>query len=579
MQHSARQSILCVLSIVAASLVFVLGEGRRSHPPSATANDTLVIATTVEPTTLHPVFGNDRMATVEILGTLFEPLTLYDDQHRLIPCLATEVPTHANHGLRELPEEEAARRGGRMETIWHLRSDARWSDGMPVTADDFIFTFELVMNDQVPAVSREVETRIAKMESRDGGRTLVVLWKEPYAFAHEGHRHLVIPRHIEEPRLLALAPEEQKEYEHAAFNHRPIGNGPFQLVRWDPGRLMVLERQPYWRGPGPLLSRIIYRFLPESETVLANLDTGRIGAVSPMALDFDLGLEYDLRAKARGDSTYQTHIQPGLWWEHIDFNTENPVTADKRVRQALALGLNRRALAETLALGEQALTDTWLPPLHPAAFPAPGRLHPDLPRYPYDPQRAAQLLDEAGWHTDVDRMRRKDGRRLQLTLTYIPGEPLTDRVAQLAQADWRRLGVELNLRLLDVTKFDEASAENRAYQGLSLYPWVMDPSADGITFWTSTNIPTDENPTGQNASRWRNQQSDELLQRAAQSLDPRKRVELMRSQQRIWAEELPAIPLFFKPEISIRHRNLHGWRPTGTDTPITWNCSEWHWER
>lgn len=574
-----RHSFLCFIFIAAGSLIFVLGESRRSQLTEVITNDTLVIATTVEPTTLHPVFGNDRMATVEILGTLFEPLTLYDDQHHLIPCLATEIPTRSNQGLRELSEEEASRRGGRMESIWHLRAGARWSDGMPVTAEDFIFTFELIMNDQVPAVSREVETRIAKMESRDEGRTLAILWKEPYAFAHEGHRHLVIPRHIEEPRLLALSPEDQKEYEHTSFNHRPIGNGPFQLVRWDPGRFMVLERQPFWRGPGPLLARIIYRFLPESETVLANLDTGRLGAVSPMALDFDLGLEYDLRAKARGDSTYQTHIQPGLWWEHIDFNTENPITADKRVRQALTLGLDRRALVETLALGEQARTDTWLPALHPAAFPAPGLLQPDMPRYPFDLQRAARLLDEAGWRAENDGIRRKDGRLLQLTLTYIPGEPLTDRVAQIVQADWRRLGVELNLRLLDVKKFDEASAENRAYQGLSLYPWVMDPSADGITFWTSTNIPTEENPSGQNACRWRHPQSDELLQRAAQSLDPRERVELMQAQQRIWAEELPAIPLFFKPEISIRHRNLQGWRPTGTDTPITWNCAEWHWAR
>jgi len=106
----------------------------------------------------------------------------------------------------------------------------------------------------------------------------------------------------------------------------------------------------------------------------------------------------------------------------------------------------------------------------------------------------------------------------------------------------------------------------------------MDPSADGITFWTSANIPTEDNPTGQNACRWRNSRSDELLQAATETLDPLERRSLLWQHQAIWAEELPAIPLFFQPEISIHHHRLQGWRPTGTDTPVTWNCSEWRWE-
>src|SRR5262249_21353088 len=154
-----------------------------------------------------------------------------------------------------------------------------------------------------------------------------------------------------------------------------------------------------------------------------------------------------------------------------------------------------------------------------------------------------------------------------------------DRIAQMVKEDWRSLGVDLILRPLEVKQFGENSAANRAYQGLSLYHWVMDPSADGITFWTSANIPTEEQPTGQNVCRWRNARSDDLLTQAAQTFDAARRRDLLLEQQRIWAEELPAIPLFFKPEVSVRHRALQGWRPTGTDTPITWNCCEWHWRR
>src|SRR5262249_18107109 len=222
----------------------------------------------------------------------------------------------------------------------------RWSDGVPVTAEDFIFTFQLIKHPAVPAISREVEDRIVRMEARDDGRTLVVLWEKPYAFAHEGHRHLVIPRHVEEPWFQELA--DKKTYERTPFNRHPIGNGPYRVVEWAFGRHLVLERQPFWHGPAPAFARLIYRFIPEPETVLANLDTGRLGAVSPVALDHDLALEFAQRARRRGDPTYVVTSQPGLYWEHIDFNLENPITTDKRVRQALTCGLNRRAMCATL---------------------------------------------------------------------------------------------------------------------------------------------------------------------------------------------------------------------------------------
>src|SRR4029077_14803042 len=137
--------------------------------------------------------------------------------------------------------------------------------------------------------------------------------------------------------------------------------------------------------------------------------------------------------------------------------------------------------------------------------------------YPYDPLRAAELLDAAGWMLGENGLRRKDGRPLRLPLKYPIGEPLTDRAAQMIKEDWRYLGVEVNLVPTEPKQFDESSAANRNYLGLSLYPWIMDPSADGMTFWTSAQIPTDVNPSGQNNCRWRNAASDDLLSRATRT--------------------------------------------------------------
>jgi len=176
-----------------------------------------------------------------------------------------------------------------------------------------------------------------------------------------------------------------------------------------------------------------------------------------------------------------------------------------------------------------------------------------------------------------DGQRLKNGQVLRLTLAYQAGEALLDRVAQLAKEDWRRLGVVVELLPMDSKTFDESTSGNTAYRGLSLYPWVMDPSADGMTFWTAENIPTESNSTGQNVCRWRNPESDDLLRRATETLDPVLRRELLMRQQRIWADELPAMPLFFHDEISVHRSELEDWRPTGSETPVTWNCASWRW--
>src|SRR5262245_4151024 len=113
MKFRLRRTYVLCGSCLLAILLAVLGEWRRWRSREYSTPDTLVLATTVEPATLHPVFGVDRMSAVEVLVALFEPLTVYDDRRQLLPCLAAEVPTPANGGIRLLTDEEAQARGGR----------------------------------------------------------------------------------------------------------------------------------------------------------------------------------------------------------------------------------------------------------------------------------------------------------------------------------------------------------------------------------------------------------------------------------------------------------------------------------
>jgi peptide/nickel transport system substrate-binding protein len=156
------------------------------------------------------------------------------------------------------------------------------------------------------------------------------------------------------------------------------------------------------------------------------------------------------------------------------------------------------------------------------------------------------------------------------------GNATRERIEQRLQSEWRKLGIELEIRNQPAKLFFSETLRRRSFSGLAMYTWTLDPMHDSSTLWRCDQIPTAANGwRGQNYPGWCNEEVTALHQQIERELDEQKRTELMMRQQMLWADALPALPLFFQLEPSVTIKRLRGWKPTGTLVPVTWNATAW----
>ncbi|MGP4024098.1 peptide ABC transporter substrate-binding protein [Actinomadura sp. 3N407] len=538
--------------------------GSRSPSPlPALDSDTVVVGLCEEPDMLVQDFSL-RHATWAVLSTLMLKLTRYDDSWRAWPELAEELPTVANGGHRTLED-------GRTEITWRLRRGLRWQDGVPVTAHDALFTYELLKATPPPYPHHTIIESISEMIVPAGDPyTLIIRWSADKAFAPHEEWGTVLPRHLLENADLQI-PEIRDRH---PFLRSPVFQGPYRLEEWKPGEhITVIAAEPHPRG-GPLVRRIVFRFYPGPRELREAVLTGEVDVTDLTGFDIEDAAVLESAAPA-----VDVHYTPALTWEHIDLNLDDPVLARREVRRALAHAIDRRELSQRLYQGRQPIAHSWLPARHPAAAD-------DVRRYDHDRDRAGALLDAAGFRRGADGMRRApDGSPLVLELlTTRPAEggrwtasAQRPEAADLIREQLGRVGVGVQVELLPA---DEAFPvfRRRKFRHMAMFAWSMGLETTGYLMWHSSKIPDDNEWYGINVSGWRHAENDGLLDRMAAEHDEDERHDLMRRQQRLWAEELPSLPLYFPVGVSTAKRGLRNIRPVGVfGSYVTWNAWEWEW--
>jgi peptide/nickel transport system substrate-binding protein len=305
---------------------------------AAAPKDEVVIGISQEPDTLVPGLGGSLAVSGEIQQALWAGGVRWSDQWKLVPIQAKEVPTLENGLWKLLPN-------GKMQLTWHLRP-LKWHDGVPVDAEDFVFTHRAIMNDKVPVISRNFEKRVENVFAPSPD-TLVVTYNEHYAYANTGiiqygpwPRHLLERDYHNNPGGL----------DKLVFGNDPkatITNGPYQIVSWQKGSSIVAEADPTYTLEKPKVKRIVWRLITDTNTLVANMLSGSIDGISPNGISFDQGTQLDQQITQR-HLAEQVLYTPGLIWEHVDLNLNNPKLKDKRVRQALLYAIDRQALVQTL---------------------------------------------------------------------------------------------------------------------------------------------------------------------------------------------------------------------------------------
>jgi peptide/nickel transport system substrate-binding protein len=531
---AARRPFIAAIPLILAAMPLACGRRTNAGRPS---NDLLVVGYDREPDTLN------RFSThilEDIQTCIVEGLTTTDDQMRVVPLLAQEVPTVENGDV-------TLRADGGMDVTWKLRPNITWLDGTPFTSADVRFTVDAINGPDYNPESTDGFDRIGSVDTPDP-LTAIVHYKEIYAPYDIQFIRGALPKHILQGRDIDRAQD---------YNRNPLGTGPYHVVEWKAGEYILLERVPhYWRGDEyPKIRRLLFKFVPNTNTRINQLKSGEVHVVALVPWDKYreiAGLASIVVARTRGNA-----------YEHVTLNERRfPPFADVRVRRAMISALDRELYTQTILDG---LAPVAHGPIQPVSWAYTDR----ITHYPFDPQKARTLLDEAGWKPGADGIRVRDGTRLSFTLITQAGYAIRESVAQAIERQLRDVGVDVHVELHDGTAISGIWFEGRF--DAMLHWWQMPSDPELTTFFAADRMP----PAGRNINYFRDEELTRLLYASDRTIDRVERKALLARAQAIVADAVPEIPLYSVTRLDAVPATLANFKGNPTNTGIFWNVHEW----
>jgi len=523
-----------------------------STTTAAAPKKRVVIGITQEPDTLFMPFKEMNAAEhIGRPGALM--LTVFDERWQLVPQAAEAIPTVDNGGVVQNAD-------GTMTVTWRLKEGLFWADGVAVTADDFVFGWTVMKDPELEVIDRAQAMRVTRMEAKDP-RTLVVTWAAPSAYYAYFRNHEPLPKHLLGP----VVAKDKRALGRGDTSTRPLLGGAFTVAEWVPQSHIRLRRNPHAQAMKPALDEIVWKIIPQTQTMEAAFLSGAVDVISVIGFTFEQTRDFAARHPEA-----VTHFTPALMLEHIDLNLEHPALQDRRVRQALVSALDRETLVQQLFGGKQPVAHSSEPD---------DNDDPGVVRYPYDPARAKALLDEAGFVVGDDGVRRKGDVALRFTLHSTAGDRLREQVEQLLVGWWKAVGVDVAIQNQPAKLLFGETIRRRKFDGMVMFTWTREPNKIDETYWRC-----DQKPSAQNAWQGRNYPGfcdprvDTLLDEASRTLDETKRRALHRQIARILSEEVPMIPLYDRVDVSVTPKGFSGWRPTGLLQSVAWNAHEWRFD-
>ncbi len=521
------------------------------QPGAARAKEELVIGVSQFPTAFHPNLES-HVTQGYILAMTQRPFTGYDADWKLVCMLCTELPTLEN-GKAVIEKQDDGSDG--IALTYTIQEGATWGDGVPVTTADVVFTDEVGKHPDSGVVNAELYRRITAIDVID--EKTFTMHVDRVSFEYNAINDFeLIPAHIERP----IFEEDPAAYRNRTAYDTDTTNpglhfGPYKVTELSSGAYVVLEPNPNWWGEAPFFKKIVIKAIENTAALEANLLAGDIdmiaGEVGPT---IDQALAFEKRHGDRFEIVYK----PGLIYEHLDLNLDNPILADRRVRQALIQGIDRQAMSEQLFEGRQ-------PVAHGSVHPLDWVYFEQVPQYQENLEAAAALLDEAGWTDMKDGIRHNEaGEPLTLELMTTAGNRTRELVQQVLQSNWQRLGIEITIRNEPARVFFGETTNKRKFTGLAMFAWISSPENVPRSTLHSEEIPMAETGwAGQNYTGFKNARVDELIDDIEIELDREKRLSMWQELQTIYATELPAIPLYFRANSHIWPTWLKGVVPTG----------------
>ncbi len=498
--------------------------------------------------------------TYAAMNPLVNPgLSIQDDQRVLRPVLAEAVPSLEN-GLWTLHSD------GRMEATWTIRSGARWHDGVPLTTDDLLFTLQVGRD--LPSFGNPAYAAIQEVVVVDA-RTVTVWWKEPFIEADRLFGYTLaspLPRH----RLEEASRGDPASFLQLSFWAEDyVGAGPFRVRHWAPGVEIVLEAVPDYVLGRPQVDEIHVKIIPDASALMANLLAGAVD-MAPVIESIDSGVQ--IRERWRDGAV--TFSSMGDGWVALFPQFVNPqpaVVADVRFRRALLHAMDRQAMVDTLAAGLSPVPHSFMSPDQPQYQEIEAR----LPRYDYDPRRAAEMIEELGYRKGSDGVYR-DSADAPLHIE-LRSTPLDEHVqaAEVIRDQWRRLGLAADTPVLrpDQVESLEARATFPAFQ-------VRTNGRDeaGIVGLHSSRARLPDNnfrvPAPENLSRYMNPELDALVERYRRTVPMPERTQVLGEILSHVANLVVVAGIYYRPAVIAVASRVENVKPAGSGR-TGWNSHEW----
>lgn len=460
-----------------------------------------------------------------------------------------------------------------VSATFKLRPNLKWSDGTPLKASDSVFAYKVGLDKESGITTKFLRDRTASYVATDD-RT--VTWTGIPGFVYPLY-NITFFEPLPEYILKDVAPKDIKSN---AFARKPVSHGPFRVTNWVSGDRIELEKNPnYWRASEglPKVDKVIYRFIPDTNQLTAQLIAGQCDIGTQDGLNTDVIPFFD---QAEKNGLLKPYYVAGTTWEHIDFNA-NPSKAPKprpdffsdvRVRQAVAYGTNRKEMVDKILFGKSKVMDVTVPNDH-WSYPKDDSV---ITKYAFDTKKAEALLDEAGWVKGADGIRAKGGQRFSVTISTTAGNKPREAIMQIFQAQMKAIGIEVKLDFPPSTVLFGRGKDSDYLSGnfdLLLYAWVAGPEPT-LLVYKCDQIPTKEvSYSGQNDTFWCNSDFDKAYSGVFGNLDRATRVKFAADAFKIFSKELPALPLYQRINVYATNPRVLGFKPNPSADEL-WNIEE-----
>lgn len=434
-----------------------------------------------------------------------------------------------------------------------LKQGVKWHDGQPFTADDVKFAYELYMNSDSGSIrAASLSQNIASVAVKDPQTVVFTLKDVVASFMTIDMAYGIVPKHL----LGSIAPKEFKTSEFST--RKPVGTGPFKFKQQILGDRVEFTANPDYHRGATALDAYVYKVVKENAVTAQQLKTGELDFAS-ISQNFADDAKKQPNLTVVDYDTFTMLIQG----YNVDPAKGPAIFQDVNVRQALCYAIDRQAIAQkiysgyaTVAVGTES--------------PVTWAYQPDkiTTKYEYDPKKAVQLLDGAGWKAGTDSIRAKDGKRLSFTLYTVSGDPASASHMQVVQEAWKNIGVAMTLQLEEPTLVVNRASKSFDYD-MFFFGLTTTPEPDQTRYWASN-----QHGPGANYYGYNNPKVDDLLMQGIRTLDIEQRKAIYIQAQNLIVADVPGFVSHFVKGIGAVNKRVKNLVPNAVNT--NFNAHQWY---